>query len=376
MNQAVNPFVVNGKIDRKYFCDRKKESAQLLRFILNGNNTVLVSPRRMGKTGLIQYCFEDELVKDSYITIFVDVLQTNTMKEFTFLLGKAVFSVLRPHRQLLDKFIQTLKSLTGKFGYDPVSGAPSFDISIGDISKPEYTLEEIFRWMEKSDTSIIVAIDEFQQVAKYAEGNAEAILRTFIQHASNAIFIFAGSQRHLLQRMFADSARPFYNSASFMHLDAIPLPEYRSFVEKMFMSRGRNVDSRTTDKVYDLVEGNTFYMQKIFNLSYSMLSIGEICTTQTIDDAIEELHASYDTIFREMLSRLTESQKALLVAIARHKSVTGVTSASFIRDNALSSASVVQNALKKLMEYDYLVRENQSYSLSDKFLRLWLLRTY
>lgn len=376
MPRPTNPFIVSGRIDRRYFCDRRKESAQLIRYLLNGNNIVLISQRRMGKTGLMQYCFEDEAVKAGYLTILIDILQTTSMKEFTFLLGKAVFTAIRPDKLLLDRFISVLKSLKGKFGYDPVTGTPSFDISIGDIIHPEYTLEEIFEWIEKSSMPVIVAIDEFQQVAKYAESNAEAILRTHIQHISNASFIFAGSQRHLLQRMFADYSRPFYNSALFMHLDPIPLPEYSSFVKEMFATGAKNVDPASIEIVYNLMEGNTFYMQKIFNLCYSYLSPGETCGETQTADAIEELHASYDNLFREMLSRLTEPQKALLVAIAKAKEATGITSSEFIRKNALASASSVQNALRKLMEYDYLTRENSVYSVTDKFLRLWLLRTY
>lgn len=376
MPQPTNPFIVSGKIDREYFCDRKDESAQLIRYIVNGHNVVLMSPRRMGKTGLIQYCFDYDRIKSDYLTIFIDILQTTSIKEFTFLLGKAVFSLLRPNKILIDKFIRTLKSLKGKFGYDPVSGTPSFDLSLGDITRPDYTLEEIFEWIEKSEIPVVVAIDEFQQVAKYAEGNAEAILRTHIQHSSNATFIFAGSQRHLLQQMFADYSRPFYNSASFIHLDPIPLPEYISFAKAMFNLGDIKIADDTVGNIYTLMEGNTFYMQKIFNLCYSYLRAGETCGKQQTDKAVEELHASYDTLFREMLSRLNESQKALLVAVAKNHKASGVTSAAFIRENALASASTVQNALKKLMDYDYLTREDNTYSVSDKFLRLWLLRTY
>lgn len=371
-----NPFIVNGKIDRKYFCDRKMESAMLIRNIVNGNNTVLVSPRRMGKTGLIRYCFESEEIKTEYLTIFIDILQTTSMREFTFLLGKEIFARMKSDRLLLDKFIQTLKSIKGKFGYDPITGTPSFDLSLGDITRPDYTLEEIFNWIEKSETKIIIAIDEFQQVAKYDENNAEAILRTFIQHSSKATFIFAGSQRHLLQRMFADSARPFYNSASFMHLDPIPLPEYRSFAEEMFGLGGKMVNGKAIEDVYALVEGNTFYMQKIFNLSYSATPPGDTCGEKETRQAEEEMFATYDTLFRESLSRLTESQKALLIAIARKKRATGVTSSKFIRENSLPSASSVQNALRKLIDYDFLTREENTYSVSDKFLRLWLIRIY
>jgi hypothetical protein len=94
---------------------------------------------------------------------------------------------------MVNLFIQTIKSINGKFGFDPITNLPTFNLELGDIEKPEYTLEEIFRYLANADKPCIVAIDEFQQIAKYPEKNIEALLRTHIQKLKNSNFIFAGS---------------------------------------------------------------------------------------------------------------------------------------------------------------------------------------
>ena len=103
-----------------------------------------------------------------------------------------------------------------------------------DIRSTEATLDEIFRYLEKASRPVIVAIDEFQQVAYYTEKNVEALLRTHIQHCRNARFIFAGSQRHVMGNMFANASRPFYQSVSMMYLECIGLSEYENFANGMF----------------------------------------------------------------------------------------------------------------------------------------------
>ena len=99
-------------------------------------------------------------------------------------------------------FMQPLKSISGKFGFDPLSNIPTFSLELGDIDRPEYTLDEIFVYLAKADKPCIIAIDEFQQIAKYPEKNIEALLRTHIQKINNCHFIFAGSERHMMQNLF------------------------------------------------------------------------------------------------------------------------------------------------------------------------------
>lgn len=377
MEARRNPFVVAGKIPPELFCDREKESERLVREITNGNNLVLISSRRMGKTGLIQHCFDIPDIKDNYETFYVDILQTSSLKEFAYLLGKEIFQRLASRsEQRLKRFMALLHSISGSFGFDPFNGTPTFNLQLGDIDDPKLTIDEIFRYLAQSETPSAIAIDEFQQIAFYQEKNVEAMLRSQIQQLQNANFIFAGSERHLLQEMFSESARPFFNSASMMMLDPIDLTEYTRFATDLFEANGKRLHQSAVEYVYKTFEGNTFYLQKTFNLAYSRTGKGSECGVEIVEESIEEILASYDTIYREILAGVGESQKQLLIAVAKEGEATAITSARFIKKHALPSASSVQAATKRLLSSNLLTRTAYTYRLQDPLLRLWLLHTY
>ncbi len=373
MAKIVNPFIVSGKIEPEYFCDRVAESAKLVKSVTNGNNLVLISPRRMGKTGLIRFCFEKEEIREHYCTFFIDILHTSGLREFTYVLGKAIYETLQPRsRKMAKNFLQALKSISGRFGFDLSSGLPTFSIELGDIERPEFMLEEIFEYLENAGKPCIVAIDEFQQIVKYPEKNVEALLRSHIQKSGNCNFIYAGSERHLMQEMFLSSNHPFYRSADMLELRAIARDIYIPFIIEKFNDEGKYVSEKEAGAVYDFFKGHTFYVQKTFNEAFADTLPGGTCTIETIRTAISTLVDSYDTVYREILSNIPERQKELLYAIALDGEASSITSAAFIQKHRLASASSVQSAAKKLLEKDLITEVAKAYSVSDKLLGLWM----
>ena len=377
MAKATNPFIVTGKIEPEYFCDRVAESARLVKSVANGNNLVIISPRRMGKTGLIQFCYDKPEIADEYYTFFIDILHTSSLREFTYLLGREIYETLLPRsRKMASLFIQTIKSISGKFGFDPITGMPTFNVELGDIDRPEYTLDEIFQYLAHADKPCIVAIDEFQQIAKYPEKNIEAQLRTHIQKLRNCNFIFAGSERHMMQEMFTSAARPFYHSADMLELKAIVPEIYIPFIVGHFEKRNRRIAPDDVERVYNLFKGHTYYVQKTFNEAFADTPEGEECTLETLRAAIDNMIASNDTIFREILSNIPEKQKELLYAIAKEGEAARITSAAFIKRYSLASASSVQSAMKKLLEKDIITEINKVFSVTDKLFAMWMNRLY
>lgn len=377
MGKEFNPFIVTGKIEPEYFCDRVNESARFVKSLTNGNNMVIISPRRMGKTGLIRFCYEKSEIRDEYYTFFIDILHTSSLKEFTYILGKAIYEMLSPRsRKMTNLFIQTLKSISGKFGFDPLTGLPTFNVELGDIDRPEYTLEEIFTYLAAADKPCIVAIDEFQQISKYPEKNIEALLRTYIQKMENCHFVFAGSERHMMQAMFTSSARPFYHSADMLELNAIAPELYIPFVVAHFKKRNRTIAPDSVERVYNLFKGHTYYIQKTFNEVFANVGQGEECTLDAVKYAIDTLVEYNATIFKEILSNIPQKQKGLLYAIAREGEATQITSANFIKRHNLLSASSVQSAVNKLLEKDIVTEVNKTYSLTDKFFAMWINTAY
>ena len=377
MAKATNPFIVTGKIEPEYFCDRVTESARFIKSVTNGNNMVIISPRRMGKTGLIQFCYDKPEIADEYYTFFIDILHTSSLREFTYLLGREIYETLLPRsRKMASLFIQTIKSVSGKFGFDPITGMPTFNVELGDIDRPEYTLDEIFQYLAHADKPCIVAIDEFQQIAKYPEKNIEAQLRTHIQKLRNCNFIFAGSERHMMQEMFTSAARPFYHSADMLELKAIVPEIYIPFIVGHFEKRNRRIISDDVERVYNLFKGHTYYVQKTFNEAFADTPEGEECTLETLRAAIDNMIASNDTIFREILSNIPEKQKELLYAIAKEGEAERITSAAFIKRHSLTSASSVQSAMKKLLKKDIITEINKVFSVTDRLFAMWMNRLY
>lgn len=373
----MNPFIVTGRIEPEYFCDRVTESARLIKSVTNGNNMVIISPRRMGKTGLIQFCYDKPGIGKEYYTFFIDILHTSSLREFTYLLGREIYETLLPRsRKMATLFIQTIKSISGKFGFDPLTGTPTFNIELGDIERPEYTLDEIFQYLAHADKPCLVAIDEFQQIVKYPEKNIEAQLRTHIQKLRNSNFIFAGSERHMMQEMFTSAARPFYHSADMLELKAIAPEIYIPFIVGHFEKRNRRIDSADVERVYNLFKGHTYYIQKTFNEAFADTSEGEECTLETLRAAIDNMIAANDTIFREILSNVPERQKELLYAIAKEGEAERITSATFIKRHSLASASSVQSAMKKLLEKDIITEINKVFSVTDKLFAMWINEIY
>ena len=376
-----NPFYITGIIPEPYFCDREKETVWMLRTLENKAHILLTSPRRMGKTQLIRHLFEQPSIKDNYYTFYTDIYPTTSLHELVLFLSKEIYSVLVPKgKTVLNKFLAGLRSLAGSFGYDPVANTPTFNIKLGDIHSPELTLEEIFQYLEQADMPCIFAIDEFQQIANYPEKNVEATLRTHIQKMNNCLFIYAGSNRHILENMFNSAAKPFYNSAEQMYLDCIPKDIYLGFVEEQFRKAERRINPEAASLAYDLFEGHTYYVHNVLHNAFAYVdsdkAIDETDINKTLSDILEEKGRS----FASVMNQLNYQQKETLIAIAKEGKASGVTSIAFVKKHALKSPSSVQYAISALLEKQLLTYQNQGrtkvFCPSDRFMEMWICRTY
>ena len=375
MVKNINPFIVSGKIAPEYFCDRIEEAAQLEKSLNNQMNVVLTSPRRMGKTSLVDFVFDKPEIKDSYVTITVDILHTTTFREFILALGTAVFdNVATRSERLRKQFVTFLKSLSASFGYDTIQNMPTFDVKLGDVQRPEYTLGEIFAYLEAVDKRCIVVIDEFQQITRYPEKNVEALLRAHIQKLSNANFVFSGSRRRLMEEMFFSSKRPFYQSAKPLRLEPIKPQIYQDFAIRHFQQAEKDLAAEAFIHIYNTFCGVTFYVQRILKDAFAETPQGQICDMETARQLIEDYIDENDSRLREQLAFITEAQKELLYAIHDEKEVQGITSTAFNKKYRLRSPSSSQSAALKLLEYDLITRKEKVYSISDPLMKLWLDR--
>ena len=375
MTKQNNPFVIGNYAGSHYFCDRVEESKELIDNVLNGRNTVLVSHRRIGKTGLVCHCFDQPVIKKNYYVFFIDILATTSLREFVALLGKEIITSLKPKsRKFTDALKNVFLSLRGGFKMDALTGEPSFELPLGEIESPETTLDEIFRYLGSADKPCVVAIDEFQQIGQYAEKNVEALLRTKIQHCPNCHFIFAGSEPDMLINMFNSQDKPFYKSALFMQIGRIDLDKYVKFAIRLFKESSKTIEKEYVKKAYCSVDGVTLYVQFIMNELFQVIPLHGEVTQELYDKALSILLNKQSFVFTNILSDLSIRQKEVLYALAKEGRAEVVLSSDFIQKYDLKSASSVQSALKGLLSKKVIAKEDGCYVVSDRLFRLWLIK--
>ena len=367
-----NPFITYGYESADYFCDRVSETQQLVRLLTNGNNVALISPRRMGKTGLLLHCFEQDAIKDNYNTFLIDIYATKSLADMVYQMGHSIVNKLRPWGQkAVDRFLQVVTSLRTGISFDGMGNA-SWNVDIGDIKTPEFTLDEIFRFLQQSEHPCIVAIDEFQTINGYPEQNVEALLRTYVQQCRNAVFVFSGSQRHMMNEMFASPARPFYQSVTLMAVPPIAKDKYVEFARHHFSTNGKALKDEVTEDIYDRFGAITWYLQKMLNELYSLTANGETCTKDMIEIALHNILSSYESAYQDMLIQLSAKQVALLKSICKEGRARQITGSKFVKNHHLDSGSSVQKACQALLARQLITQTAGEYEIYDKFMYMWL----
>ena len=369
--RIANPFLVYGYEGPHYFCDREQETRKLVSALENGRNVTLAAPRRIGKTGLIHNVFHQVRNSgDDIICIYVDIFPTRCLADFVHLLGKAVVEAVQSQgERLLSKVMTLLGSCRPAISIDPLTGSPNFSIDIAP-SMEEKTLSDIFDCLEKSDTPVYIAIDEFQQVASYPELGTEAMLRSRIQFMHNVHFIFSGSQQHLIYEMFLSAKRPFYNSTQIMTLTTIPVESYYKFAESLFAEGGRTIDKTLFMFIYDSFEGHTWYVQTILNRLYE--SGGDVTEREQVTDAIRIIERENTMVYQSTIAMLPDKQLQVLKALAKEGKTATPNKGSFIQKYSLKAASSVSSALTSLVDKELVYRSQEGYSVYDRFMEIWL----
>ena len=370
-----NPFVTKGYAGPEYFCDRVKETKDIVQLLSNDNNLALISPRRIGKTDLIHHCFVQPEIRTHYYSFFIDIYSTNSLADFVDMLGNAIFEELKPlGRKVWEQFFTAIKSLQQQISFD-INGNPVWGLGISNFSSPSTTLDEIFSYLRTADKPCLIAVDEFQQITQYPDAaKVEAALRSHIQRCPNATFLFAGSKRHLMSEIFMSPSRPFYHSVITMGLSPISIDKYIEFACRQFAQNSKHLTEDVVADVYKRFNGVTSCLQRVMNVLFMSTPNGETCTSDMIDDAINYLLDLYTEHYQTLITQMSEKQRSVFMAIAAERRVKGVSSGKFVHKYRLTSPSSVVSAIKGLMEKDFITQENGEYYVYDQFFQLWLDR--
>lgn len=370
-----NPFISRGYYSKDLFCDRKTELNMLLEYVENGADITFVSPRRIGKTGLIHRLF-DEIKENSmpFDTYYVDIYSSTSVADFNRLFSEAVCTNAKRETSFVKKFFRILANVHPVLSFDVLTGAPQIELSYQNPHEQIDTLKNILTFLENQPNKVLVAIDEFQQICDYDIPNMEAILRTHIQQLKNVQFIFCGSKRHVMMDMFMSAKRPFFSSTRFMYLNKLDRQVYAEFIRDLFKNHGKNIDDDALDFVLDYTEVHTFYTQTLCQSLYSAtkhtatLTMAKECASAIIK-ANEQIYLQYRTM-------LTAQQWKYLRAVAKEGVIERPTSAEFVNKYSIGTASNSRRLLKTLVDKELILEnitaDRTTYQVYDIFFGKYL----
>ncbi|MBN2814765.1 MAG: ATP-binding protein [Bacteroidales bacterium] len=370
-NKLYNPFPVVTYQGPGYFCDRQVETSQLISNIKNGNSTTLISIRRIGKTGLIQHVFT-KLPKEIK-SLYVDILETENLSHF---LNKLTSSLMQmvPEKSSLGKQIWAfIKSIRPVISFDSLTGMPqaTFDLKQKDTEK---SVDSILSFLDHQNKKTVIAIDEFQQVTKYPETNTDAWLRTRMQQLKNVVFIFSGSQQHLMTELFTAPQRPFFRSTSVLKLEKLNFDKYREFIISQFKKYGKEISSSIVEEMLIWGDVHTYYIQQMCNRVFAA-TVKQV-TPEIWKEQAFELLKEQEIIFIGYRNLLTAHQWKLLKAIAREGKVYMPTGTEFSHKYSLTNPASTLRSLQSLQKYELLYKDfdatGKSYfSVYDVFFQRW-----
>ena len=365
-----NPFIISGYVSPEYFCDREEETSRMLNAIKNGRHVTLFSPRRMGKTGLIRHLFFQAEKKKEFTAVYLDIMATTSLREFSEIFGKAVLTAIGKNEALRKKILKRLSALRLKLTIDHLTGEPALSLDVNNTREAEKSLDTIFRYLADQPYRIAIAIDEFQQITNYPEKNLEAILRTHLQTVNNVCVIFSGSRKHILTEIFSSPDRPFYNITEMMEIGGIIPEVYKIFIREKFRKGSISISGSALDRIIENTGLHTFYVQYFCNRLYSEYSNID---TGNIDHSLIKILRENEPVYANYLNLITTMQYRVLKAIALNDGIDNPLSKEFLSKYDLGAASSVSQAIKSLSDKEFVFFSKNRYRLNDVFLAQWIV---
>jgi AAA+ ATPase superfamily predicted ATPase len=372
--KPLNPFITSGYYGPEYFCDRKEEAKQLEHYMLNGIHTTLFAIRRLGKTGLLHHVFYPYQNSKKMVCIYVDILATNSLADFTNQLATAIYNRFPADKTIGKKIISLIQGLRPVISFDELSGAPSVSLGFQTKAQKENTLSQLFQFLDQQGSKVVFAIDEFQQILEYPERNTEALLRTQMQQLKNTSFIFCGSNQRMMHEIFHSAKRPFFGSCANLTLDFISDTHYKAFIAKQFLDHHQKIESETIDFICEWTQRHTFYTQY---LCFSLFALNKkIITLMDAHETAASILKINENIYYQYRHLLTKAQWNLLQALAKEEKVYQPQAKKFISQYQLETPSLVKRGLDSLLKKELIflnaAAEKPYYEVYDKYLMRWL----
>ena len=364
----MNPFSYGRIVKGEHFYDRELECSRIVQTLHHGNNVVLYAPRRYGKTSLV-FKVMDQLEKLGVTVVYIDMMQAYSIESFVSLYIRSIQKKQGNLQKFINLLANTVKCVrpTVSFGSD---GSPEFSIDFVEKNISANAINEVLELPQKLATDgseVVVVFDEFQEVTRFKEIRFEELLRSKIQQ-QRVNYLFLGSKTHLLNDMFNNSKRPFYNSALTMQLDSLPVDDTIKYLRMRFKLSDIEIDEECCRLIINETGNIPYYIQLLAAevWQYMVTSLNTVTSdvVETCSRKIVEIKRDY---YIELFDRQSVHQKKLLIALSKEGS--SIFSTDYIHKHRLSVASTVQKSVKVLVESGIVDKIENEYFISDPFFR-------
>lgn len=370
------PFIFGVATSGDNFTDREKETERLLMNFQHGVNTVLISPRRWGKTSLVQkVCRLAQ--SDKLKVVYLDIFSCRSEKDFYDMFAS---SVLKQTSSKLEEWLENSKLFLSRIvpkmsiGPDPMT---DFSISL-EMNPKSDDIDEILQLPEqiaqKKGCRIVVCIDEFQQIAEFKDSKTfQKRLRSVWQLQKSVSYCLFGSKKHLMNELFEKKSLPFYKFGDAIYLSKIGTSDWVDYISDRFEATGKHISKELAERICQTVDNHSSYVQQLSWLVW--IHTDETATEQDFDAAYQDIIDQNTPLFEKQTESLTTYQMNFLRAVIDgvHSEFTtqGVLQKYHLGSSA--NVSIVKNALikKELIEI-----ERKQVIIPDPVLKVWLEREF
>jgi len=370
-----NPFEYGGVVSGEAFCNRERETADLVRAMENAQKLFVFSERRYGKTSLVRAAL-GKLPRKGYLSAYVDLWPTDSEAAFATAVAKAITESLETS---VNKLLETAKKFFGRLSPSVTvneEGKPTLAFGLAREAPVGPVLEEVLetpaRIASKGGPQVVVVFDEFQQVLEYGTDLVERKLRSVMQHHRQVAYLFLGSRKHLIQKMVLDRNRPLYRAGGHYPLGPIAEVHWQPFIRQRFAGAGKGIGQDHIHELCDLTQGHPFYTQHLCHVLWELCEPKTQVNAEMLRSAVKLLLDRESYAYTALWESLTLSQKRFLKGLAAEVSRVKVFASDFLSRYGLGSASNAQRAVQALLAKDIIDRDNGSFLITDRFFRLWI----
>lgn len=369
-----NPFVYGKRVSGQAFFDRAKVKSDIRNVLDGGSNVLLYGPRRYGKSSLMGEVLADIRAKGGFCAE-LNMMDVASLEDFIARFARVVYRELSPVSGALNRVAGCLKRMSPAIGLDG-EGKPELRVSFVSGRATVDNLREVLMLPERlcgDKRRIVVAIDEFQEVAELGLGaQFERTMRSVIERQEHVSYVFLGSKTHMLERMFASKSTPFYNSVQKFLLLRPPADESAAFLVDRFSSVSITLDRRLAEKMVGLVDNVPYYLQALGSWTFNAVRghDGAEVSPADVEEGFGSLYAAERILLEDAFRSHAESQRLLMRALAVEPA--DRFDEGYRLRHGLKSTSTVNTALRRLIADSTVEKSGEGYRLGDPLLAHFL----